>query len=34
MGPMLGIFNYGYETYPSYKYDHDLGEGFIHLNLY
>jgi len=28
MGPMLGIFNYGYETYPSYKYDHDLGEGF------
>ena len=25
MGPMFGIFNYGYETYPSYKYDHDLG---------
>lgn len=28
MGPRLGIFNYGYQTYSSYKYDHDLGDDF------
>src|SRR4249919_2039535 len=28
MGPRLGIFNFGYKTYPSYKYDRELGDNF------
>ncbi|MEP6844918.1 MAG: VCBS repeat-containing protein, partial [Panacibacter sp.] len=28
MGPMLGIFHYGMHTYPSEKYDMNLGENF------
>jgi len=28
MGPRLGIFQYGYQTYPSYKYDRELDSNF------
>jgi hypothetical protein len=28
MGPRLGIFNFGYKSYPSYKYDRELGDNF------
>ena len=28
MGPRLGIFQYGYKTYPSYKYDGELDPNF------
>jgi hypothetical protein len=28
MGPRLGIFQYGFETYPSYRHDRDLDSNF------
>ena len=28
MGPRLGIFQYGYKIYPSYKYDRELDSNF------
>jgi hypothetical protein len=28
MGPRLGIFQYGYKTYPSYKFDRELDTNF------
>ena len=34
MGPGLGIFNHGFEIYPSSRYDNESEQGFLSLQAF